>query len=169
MRLLAELRRRKVFRVAAAYAVVAWGLAQVADLVLANTSAPPWVMQVILLVLALGFPIAVILAWAFEVTPDRVKRTEAPGAGAAPKLGGQDAVLIALLLGVIGVAGYQFVTLLATDSVAASSATSDAVETSANDEDPAAEPKRSTNRAPARTTIAAWPPRTVIDYPGKDW
>ncbi len=61
MSLFAELKRRKVFRVGAAYAVAAWAIAQVADRVLANTP-PGWVMQVILLVLALGFPIALVLA-----------------------------------------------------------------------------------------------------------
>jgi len=108
MSFFAELKRRKVFRVAAAYAVAAWGVAQIADLVLANTAAPPWVMQVILLLLALGFPIAVILAWAFEVTPDGVKRTErAENSEATAKLPTGDYVLIALLLAVIGVAGFQ--------------------------------------------------------------
>ncbi len=62
MSLLAELKRRKVFRVGAAYAVAAWAIAQVADRELANTAAPGWVMQVILRVLALGFPIALVLA-----------------------------------------------------------------------------------------------------------
>jgi len=110
MSLIAEIKRRKVFRVSAAYAVVAWGLAQVADLVLENTAAPSWVMQVILLVLALGFPLAVILAWAFEVTPEGVRRTERLDAGTAPPaLGAQDRLLIALLIIVIAVASYQVV------------------------------------------------------------
>ncbi|MBY6204556.1 hypothetical protein [Halomonas denitrificans] len=108
MRLIAELKRRKVFRVAAAYAVVAWGLAQVADLVLENTTAPPWVMQVILLMLALGFPLAVILAWAFEVTPEGVKRTESLGGNErAPAMAAPDYLLVGMLLAVIVVAGFQ--------------------------------------------------------------
>ena len=51
-----------------------WLLAQVANLVLSNTTAPVWVMQTILLLLALGFPVVVFFSWAYEVTPDGIKR-----------------------------------------------------------------------------------------------
>jgi len=112
MSILAEMRHRKVFRVGAAYAVAAWGLAQIADLVLANTSAPGWVMQVILLVLALGFPVALILAWAFELTPEGVRRTESANAAQAKgRLTTGDAVLVILMLAVIAIAGYQVATM----------------------------------------------------------
>jgi TolB-like protein len=57
-----------------AYGIGAWVIAQVADLVLENIEAPDWVMQAIMLVLAIGLPLALILAWAFELTPDGVKR-----------------------------------------------------------------------------------------------
>jgi TolB-like protein len=69
-----ELKRRNVFRVAIGYIVSTWLLAQVADFVLENTSAPNWVMQTILLVMALGFPVVVFFSWAYEVTPDGIKR-----------------------------------------------------------------------------------------------
>ncbi|MCJ7592005.1 MAG: hypothetical protein MUO51_11710, partial [Woeseiaceae bacterium] len=69
-----ELKRRNVFRVAIAYLIVAWLILQVVDLVLDNISAPDWIMQVFMLAIAVGFPIAVIFAWAFEVTPEGVKR-----------------------------------------------------------------------------------------------
>ena len=68
-----ELKRRNVFRVGIAYAVSAWVLLQVVDLVLENIEAPPLVMQVFMLALAVGFPIALIFAWAFEITPEGVK------------------------------------------------------------------------------------------------
>ena len=68
-----ELKRRNVFRVGIAYAVSAWILLQVVDLVLENIEAPPLVMQVFMLALAVGFPIALIFAWAFEITPEGVK------------------------------------------------------------------------------------------------
>ena len=74
MQIFKELQRRNVFRVAIAYVVFSWLLAQVADLVLENIGAPPWVMQTILLVLGLGFPVAVFISWAYEVTPEGVKR-----------------------------------------------------------------------------------------------
>ena len=68
-----ELKRRNVFRVGIAYAVTAWILLQVADLVLENLSAPPIVMKIFMLALAVGFPIALIFAWAFELTPEGIK------------------------------------------------------------------------------------------------
>ncbi len=74
MSLIAELSRRNVFRVCIAYVIGAWVIAQVADLVLDNIEAPDWVMQAIMLVLAIGLPLALILAWAFELTPEGVKR-----------------------------------------------------------------------------------------------
>jgi len=73
--LFGELRRRKVFRVAAAYAVVAWLLLQVADILLDNFGAPEWVFKSFTVMLVLGFPLAVILAWIFDLTPDGVRRT----------------------------------------------------------------------------------------------
>jgi TolB-like protein len=69
-----ELKHRNVFRVALGYIVSCWLLAQVADLVLENIGAPDWVMQTILLVLTLGFPVVVFFSWAYEVTPEGIKR-----------------------------------------------------------------------------------------------
>ncbi|NKB35255.1 MAG: hypothetical protein GKR91_19330 [Pseudomonadales bacterium] len=71
--LLEELKRRKVFRVSAVYTVAAWLLIQVADVVLPTFGAPDWVNQTLIFLFLLGFPIAVILSWAFEVTPGGVK------------------------------------------------------------------------------------------------
>ncbi len=69
-----ELKRRNVFRVAVAYAVSAWFLLQLADVVLGNIGAPVWVFKVILLMLGIGLPVAVLLAWAYELTPDGLKK-----------------------------------------------------------------------------------------------
>ena len=74
MQLIKELQRRNVFRVAIGYIVSTWLLAQVADLVLENIGAPDWVMLTILLVLALGFPVVLFFSWAYEVTPEGIKR-----------------------------------------------------------------------------------------------
>jgi TolB-like protein len=71
---LAELKRRNVFRVAVAYLVAAWLLLQVADIVLENIQAPDWIIQVFMLALVVGLPIALIFAWAFEMTPEGLKR-----------------------------------------------------------------------------------------------
>ncbi len=69
-----ELKRRNVFRVGIAYLVVAWLVLQVADVVINNIGAPDWVFQVIMLVLALGFPLALVFAWAFEMTAEGLKK-----------------------------------------------------------------------------------------------
>ena len=74
MSLFEELKRRNVFRVGIAYAVSAWVLLQVVDLVLENIEAPPLVMKIFMLALAIGFPLAIFFAWAFEMTPEGVKR-----------------------------------------------------------------------------------------------
>jgi adenylate cyclase len=70
----AELKRRNVYKVAVAYAVVAWLLLQAASIFFPAFDAPPWVMKVFVLAVALGFPIALVLAWAFELTPEGIKR-----------------------------------------------------------------------------------------------
>jgi len=72
----AELKRRNVYKVAVAYAVVAWLLIQAASILFPTYEAPAWVMKVFVALVALGFPIALVIAWAFEMTPEGIKRTE---------------------------------------------------------------------------------------------
>jgi TolB-like protein/Flp pilus assembly protein TadD len=72
----AEVKRRNVYKVAVAYAVVGWLIVQVASTVLPTFHSPEWVVQSLVVIVALGFPIALILAWAFEATPEGIKRTE---------------------------------------------------------------------------------------------
>lgn len=69
-----ELKRRNVFRVGIAYVVVAWLILQISDVILGNIDAPGWVFRVILLLLAIGFPLILLFAWAFELTPEGIKR-----------------------------------------------------------------------------------------------
>jgi adenylate cyclase len=69
-----ELKRRNVFRVAIAYVIMAWLVMQVADVILNNIEAPDWIFQVILLLLGIGFLIAMFFSWAFEMTPEGLKR-----------------------------------------------------------------------------------------------
>ena len=69
-----ELKRRNVVRVGIAYAIVSWLLLQVVDVILDNIEAPTWVFQAILLLLVVGFPVALIFAWAFELTPEGLKK-----------------------------------------------------------------------------------------------
>src|SRR5712692_2097426 len=72
----AELKRRNVYKAAIAYAVVAWLLIQAASILFPTFEAPPWVMKVFVAVVLLGFPIALVFSWAFEITPEGIKREE---------------------------------------------------------------------------------------------
>jgi TolB-like protein len=72
----AELKRRHVYRVAIAYAVVAWLLIQIATQVFPFFEIPNWAVRLVVLVIVLGFPIALIIAWAFEMAPQGIKRAE---------------------------------------------------------------------------------------------
>ncbi|MCH8943695.1 MAG: hypothetical protein IH910_02780 [Proteobacteria bacterium] len=69
-----ELKRRNVFRVAIAYLAVAWVIMQLADIVFDNVAAPDWLMPVILFFIVVGFPVALLFAWAYEMTPEGIKR-----------------------------------------------------------------------------------------------
>ena len=72
-----ELRRRNVYRVGAAYAIVAWLIIQIATQVFPVLEIPNWCVRLVIVLLALGFPVALVLAWAYELTPEGIKRTEA--------------------------------------------------------------------------------------------
>src|SRR5947199_9060546 len=71
-----ELKRRHVYKVAVAYAVVAWLLIQVATQVFPFFELPNWAVQMVVLAMVIGFPIALVLSWAFELTPEGIKREE---------------------------------------------------------------------------------------------
>jgi adenylate cyclase len=69
----AELKRRNVYKVAVAYAVVAWLLIQIATQVFPFFEVPNWAIRLVVLLLVLGFPVALVLSWAFEITPEGIK------------------------------------------------------------------------------------------------
>src|ERR1700738_1402196 len=71
-----ELKRRNVYKVAVAYAVVGWLIAQVATQIFPFLEIPNWVVRLVIVLIAIGFPIALVIAWAFEATPEGIKRTE---------------------------------------------------------------------------------------------
>src|SRR5205809_7231610 len=72
----AELKRRNVYKVAVAYAVAGWALAQGIAQVFPVFDIPNWAVRLIVLVIVVGFPIALVIAWAFELTPEGIRRTE---------------------------------------------------------------------------------------------
>ena len=75
----AELKRRNVYKVAVAYAIVGWLLVQIATQVFPFLEIPTWVVRLVIVLVAAGFPIALVIAWAFELTPEGIKRTEDVG------------------------------------------------------------------------------------------
>src|SRR2546426_5022506 len=72
----AELRRRNVYKVAVAYAIVGWLVVQIATQVFPFFEIPNWAVRLVVLLIIVGFPIALVIAWAFELTPEGIKRTE---------------------------------------------------------------------------------------------
>jgi adenylate cyclase len=71
-----ELKRRNVYKVAVAYAVVGWLVIQISSTILPTFHAPEWVLQSLVVIVALGFPLALVLAWAFEITPEGIVRAD---------------------------------------------------------------------------------------------
>lgn len=100
---LAELRRRKVFRVAAGYAVTGWIVIEVGSVILPALQAPDWVVTVIVLAVLAGFPLAVLLSWLFDLTPAGLERTSAL---AGPRRGRLRAAVVVLGALVVSAAGW---------------------------------------------------------------
>jgi TolB-like protein/Flp pilus assembly protein TadD len=98
-----ELQRRNVVRVALLYGVVAWVLIQIVDIVMPRLGIPEWGVTLVIVLLAIGLPIALIFAWAFELTPEGIKRTGEvdPDASITPDTGQK---LNHLIIGVLAVA-----------------------------------------------------------------
>nr|MBA3883562.1 hypothetical protein [Chthoniobacterales bacterium] len=97
-----ELKRRSVYKVAVAYGVVAWFLIQVSDIVFPRLHLPDWAVTLVIVMLMLGFPVALLLAWAFELTPEGVKRTEevVPHESLRPRTGRRIVVGVGLIAAV---------------------------------------------------------------------
>ena len=93
-----ELKRRNVFRVAAAYALVAWILIEAGSVLLPTFGAPEWFFKVYVMLVFAGFVVSLIFAWVFEITPDGVKleKDVDRGHSAPPRRGGLNLVLIVL-------------------------------------------------------------------------
>jgi len=104
-----ELKRRNVYKVAVAYAVVSWLLIQAASILFPTFDAPPWVMKVFVAVSVLGFPIALVFSWAFEITPEGLKRESEIEAGKSiTRRTGRKIVGITILVAVIATALFVF-------------------------------------------------------------
>jgi TolB-like protein/Tfp pilus assembly protein PilF len=108
----AELKRRNVYKVAVAYAVVAWLLIQAASIFFPAFDAPPWVMKIFIIVIIFGFPVALIFSWAFEITPEGIKlESEIEPSKSIARWTGRKIVAVTIALAVVaaGLFVYQLV------------------------------------------------------------
>ena len=104
-----ELKRRNVYKVAVAYAVVGWLIAQIATQIFPFLEIPNWVVRLIIVLIAIGFPIALVIAWAFEATPEGIKRTEDVDLGAAAKQPKKHAWIYVVVIGAAFSIGLFFI------------------------------------------------------------
>ena len=104
-----ELKRRNVFKVAVAYAVVGWLVIQVSATVLPTFHAPEWVVQTLVVLVAVGFPIALVIAWAFELTPEGIKRTEDVDLAASARQPRKHAWIVVVIVGAALSVGLFFI------------------------------------------------------------
>jgi TolB-like protein len=96
-----ELKRRNVYKVAVAYAIVGWLLVQVATQVFPFLEIPNWVIRLVIALVVIGFPIALVIAWAFELTPEGLKRTEVADAAPAPRSRSRAWIYVVLIAGAL--------------------------------------------------------------------
>ena len=103
--ILEELKRRNVFRVAAIYGAVGWLAIEISSTVLPTFGSPEWILQVLTFLVMLGFPLALVLAWAFELTPEGLRRdvdVDRSEPGSARSVGGLDIAIVLLLVVALG-------------------------------------------------------------------
>src|ERR1700719_1793629 len=105
----AELKRRNVYKVAVGYAVVGWLLIQVATQVFPFFEIPNWGIRLVVLFIAIGFPIALVIAWAFEATPEGIKRTEVADAMPATATQKKHAWIYVVVVGAVFSLGLFFI------------------------------------------------------------
>jgi TolB-like protein/Tfp pilus assembly protein PilF len=95
----AELKRRNVYKVAVAYAIVGWLLVQIATQVFPFLEIPNWIVRLVIVLVAIGFPIALVIAWAFELTPEGIKRTEDLDLAASARQPRKHAWIVVVIVG----------------------------------------------------------------------
>jgi TolB-like protein/Tfp pilus assembly protein PilF len=124
-----ELKRRNVYKVAVAYAVVAWLLIQAASIFFPAFNAPQWAMQIVILILVIGFPIALVFSWAFEITPEGIKlESEVPPSQSITRKTGRKIVAVTTVLAVIAAGLFVFQLLRArSTSLSAASITNKSI------------------------------------------
>ena len=160
-----ELKRRNVFRVGIAYAITAWVIAQIAGLAADSFGAPDWVMKMIITMLILGAPIALIVAWAYELTPRGLRRESdiAPGESRARANAGKldRTITVALILAVAYFSYDKFILGPEREAALLETVNLQALETGSVDAEPAA-----ADQAPS---IAVLPFANMSDDAGNEY
>jgi TolB-like protein/Tfp pilus assembly protein PilF len=119
----AELKRRNVYKVAVAYAIVGWLLVQVATQVFPFFEIPNWAVRLVVLLIIVGFPIALVMAWAFELTPEGIKRTEDVDLAASARQPRKHAWIFVVIVGAAFSIGLFFIGRYTGRNTASASAT----------------------------------------------
>ena len=101
MSFIKELKRRSVFKVTIAYGLVAWLIAQLAEFAIDTFGAPDWVLRTFVVLLLLGLPVAIVLAWAFDMTPSGIKKTSDASTGTGAGEPRRTNFVVVILLGVV--------------------------------------------------------------------
>ena len=104
-----ELKRRNVYKVAVAYAIVGWVIAQIATQIFPFLEIPNWVVRLVIVLIAIGFPIALVIAWAFEATPEGIKRTEDVDLAASARQPRKHAWIFVVIIGAAISVGLFFI------------------------------------------------------------
>jgi TolB-like protein/tetratricopeptide (TPR) repeat protein len=104
-----ELKRRNVYKVAVAYAIVGWVIAQIATQIFPFLEIPNWVVRLVIVLIAIGFPVALVIAWAFEATPEGIKRTEDVDPGAIARAPKKHAWIYVVIIGAAISVGLFFI------------------------------------------------------------
>ena len=95
----AELKRRNVYKVGVAYAIVGWLIAQIATQIFPFLEIPNWAIRLVILLIVIGFPVALVVAWAFELTPEGIKRTEDVDLAASARQPRKHAWIVVVIVG----------------------------------------------------------------------
>ena len=104
----AELKRRNVYKVAVAYAIVGWLIVQIATQVFPFLEIPNWAIRLVIMLIVIGFPIALVIAWAFELTPEGLKRTESADELPKKSAGNRVWLYVVVVAGAISVGLFFF-------------------------------------------------------------
>ena len=121
----AELKRRNVYKVAVAYAIVGWLLVQVATQVFPFFEIPNWAVRLVVLAIVIGFPIALVIAWAFEATPEGIKRTEVADAMPATATQKKHAWIYVVVVGAVFSIALFFIGRYTAENTSSEAAASD--------------------------------------------